>query len=224
MKAPEQLKAVMTDHISRVMARTRGKVRGVDVINEPLAEYNGTMRHTPWHDAMGPDYIAIALQAAEQADPDAELWINEYGWDKDNPKDKERFQALFSLAKDLKGRGIRLDGIGLQGHVLESPRDTANLTVLRRRVDAFATLGVYVRISEIDVTEKAGRKEQAKQMANMLKLAISHPNITGYTTWGIGGPYVSTANVRNPRVEIRTPWDEQLHPTAIYEALQKAAA
>lgn len=224
LKTPDQLKAVMTEHITQVMAHTRGKVKGVDVVNEPLAEYNGNLRDTPWLRGMGPDYIAIALEAAQRADPDAELWINEYGWDKDNQKDEDRFQTLFAIAKNLKARGVRLDGIGLQGHVLVSPRDNANLDVLRRRVDAFAEIGAKVRISEIDVTEKAGRKEQARHMADMLRFAISHPNVTGYTIWGIGGPYVATANVRKPSIEVRTPWDEHLEPTIIYQELQKAAA
>lgn len=221
---PEEAQSAMVEHIKTVMGHTKGRVKGVDVINEPLENYTGNMRQSPWLRGMGRDYIPIALQAAQQADPTAELWINEYGWDKPNQKDEERFQALLAIAKDVKARGIRLDGIGLQAHVLESPRDRADLEVLERRVNEFAAIGVKVRISEMDVTANAGRKEQARQFGDMLRFAIRHPNISGYTMWGIGGPYVHNASANNPTFKTRTPWDENLQPTSIYTALQSAAS
>jgi endo-1,4-beta-xylanase len=220
----DRAQQVMVNHIKTVMGHTKGRVKGVDVINEPLANYSGQMRQSPWLTGMGKEYIPIALQAAHEADPQAELWINEYGWDKANTADEERFQALLAIATDVKSRGIRLDGIGLQAHVLESPRDRANLEVLERRVNELAAIGVKVRISEMDVTANAGRTEQAKQFGDMLRLAIRHPNISGYTMWGIGGPYVHNANLTNPTFKTRTAWDEKLQPTQIYTALQQAAA
>lgn len=222
--SPQDAEAAMVKHIKTVMGHTKGRVKGVDVVNEPLENYSDRMRQSPWLRGMGKEYIPIAFKAAQQADPNAELWINEYGWDKPNQKDEERFQALYAIAKDVKSKGIRLDGIGLQAHVLESPRDSADLAVLRRRVDALAAIGVKVRISEIDITPNAGRREQGRQFAAMLRFAIEHPNISGYTMWGIGGPYVHNASATNPTFKTRTPWDEYLQPTSIYTALQNAAS
>jgi endo-1,4-beta-xylanase len=212
---------VMIRHITAVGEHTRRRVKGIDVVNEPLTNYDATMRDSPWLRSMGEQYIRIAFQTASRANPEAELWLNEYGWDKANQADEARFQKLFAIVKDLKDKGIRIDGIGSQGHVLQIPRDNADIPTLRRRIASFADLGVKVRISEIDVTPDAGRAKQAKQFSDMFELALSDPNISGYTVWGVGGPHVSTASTHEPTLVTRTLWDENLEPTAAYAALQE---
>lgn len=58
--------------------------------------------------------MEIALVAARAADPNAKLYIEEYGVEYVNAKS----DALFYLAQNLKNNGVPLDGIGFEGHVI----------------------------------------------------------------------------------------------------------
>ena len=72
-----RLLARLQSHITTVVGRYRGRIGGWDVVNEALDE-DGTLRRTPWLDAIGEDYIAKAFEFAHAADPDAELYYNDY--------------------------------------------------------------------------------------------------------------------------------------------------
>ena len=69
--------ARLRTHISTVVGRYKGKIRGWDVVNEALNE-DGTMRDSPWRRGIGDDYIAQAFEFAHAADADAELYYNDY--------------------------------------------------------------------------------------------------------------------------------------------------
>ena len=80
------------------------------MVNEALDE-DGTLRKTPWLEAIGEDYIAKAFEFAHEADPDAELYYNDYNLWKPAKRD-----AAVRLVQGLKAKGLRVDGIGEQGH------------------------------------------------------------------------------------------------------------
>ena len=69
--------ARMRAHITAVVGRYRGRIHAWDVVNEALEE-DGTLRRTPWLEAIGEDYIAKAFEFAREADPQAELYYNDY--------------------------------------------------------------------------------------------------------------------------------------------------
>jgi endo-1,4-beta-xylanase len=135
----------MKDHISNVVGRYKGWVNGWDVVNEAVRE-DGNLRNTKWLEIIGPDYIAKAFEYAHQADPCAELYYNDFNMWKAGQR-----QGVIRLVKDLQAKGIRIDGIGMQGHWgLDS--DYPPLDELEASIVAFAELGVKVMITEMDVT------------------------------------------------------------------------
>ena len=67
----------MRTHITTLVGRYKGRIRGWDVVNEALND-DGTLRDSPWRRGIGDDYIAQAFAFARQADPDAELYYNDY--------------------------------------------------------------------------------------------------------------------------------------------------
>ena len=83
--SPDELKDLMVAHIAAEAGRYRGAIYAWDVVNEPFAD-DGQWRRSICYDAMGPDYVAIALKAARAADPDAKLYINDYNVETDGPK------------------------------------------------------------------------------------------------------------------------------------------
>ena len=142
--AREQLLARMREHISTVVGRYRGKVNGWDVVNEVVAE-NGRMRATPWLKLIGQDYVVKAFQFAHEADPKAELYYNDYGLE--NPR--KRAGAL-ALVKQLQAAGVKITGVGLQGHY-QLATNSPTLQEVDDTITAFARLGLRVMITELDM-------------------------------------------------------------------------
>jgi endo-1,4-beta-xylanase len=134
--------ARMHDHIATVVGRYKGKVHGWDVVNEALTD-EGQMQQTKWMQTIGPDYVAKAFEYAHEADPDAELYYNDFSLDKPAKRD-----AAVRLVKELKSHGLRVDGIGIQGHWGMDYPTTENLNAF---IDSVAGIGVKVMVTEMDV-------------------------------------------------------------------------
>ena len=67
-------------HIDAVVGHFKGKVIGWDVVNEAISDAKDQyLRDTPARRAIGDDYIVKAFEFAHAADPDAELYYNDYG-------------------------------------------------------------------------------------------------------------------------------------------------
>ena len=132
----------LRDHIHTVVGRYKGRIDGWDVVNEALNE-DGTLRETPWMQIIGADYLVKAFQFAREADPEAQLYYNDYSL----PNAAKRDGAV-ALVKNLQAQGVTVDGIGMQGHYnLTFPR-TAQLD---SSIVAFSALGVDVMITELDI-------------------------------------------------------------------------
>ena len=106
----ETLLARMRDHIRTVAGRYKGKIYGWDVVNEAIDE-DGSLRKSPWQIGIGDDYVAKAFEFAHEADPDAELYYNDFNLEKPMKR-----AGVIKLVKDLQTRNLRIDGIGNQGH------------------------------------------------------------------------------------------------------------
>ncbi|MEY2393805.1 MAG: endo,4-beta-xylanase [Acidobacteriaceae bacterium] len=111
---PPQLSSILQDHITTVMAHYVGKIYAWDVVNEAFND-DGTMRSTIWYDqpgigftGLGTKYIEQALNWAHLADPNAQLFYNDYNAEPINAKS----DAIYAMAQDFKSRGVPLDGIG----------------------------------------------------------------------------------------------------------------
>ena len=107
----ELLKQRMRKHIHAVVGRYKGRVQGWDVVNEAI-EGNGQWRNSPFYQILGEEYIPLAFQYAQEADPDVELYYNDYGMASPAKRDK-----VVELINMLKQRGIRIDAIGRQSPV-----------------------------------------------------------------------------------------------------------
>jgi endo-1,4-beta-xylanase len=175
--------ALLQNHVTQLVLRYEGKVQEWDVINEPFTE-EGTFKETIWYNNVGPEYIELALQWVHEANPDAQLFINEFATENLNPKS----DALYRLAQDLLARGVPLHGIGFQMHLDESnPPDPEQAAENFRR---FGELGLKVAVTELDVRilkpitpEKLAH--QAEIYRAMLKACLSAPDCDTFVLWGV---------------------------------------
>jgi endo-1,4-beta-xylanase len=171
----------MVAHIAAEAGRYKGAIYAWDVVNEPFTD-DGQWRKSIWYDAMGPDYVAIALRAAQAADPGAKLYVNDYNVETDGPK----MRALYDLVASLKRAGAPIDGVGLQSHFVAgaAPKDLGAV------MDEFAALGVDVAITELDMrirlpVDLKSLATQAADYAAVVGACRATPRCVGVTTWGV---------------------------------------
>jgi len=220
----EELQKIMVDHITTIVNHYKGRVVEWDVVNEPLANrlsvFHGArqgLENTIWYEAMGEEYIDIAFKAAHEADPEAILYLNDYGLERDG----NRWDAIIGLVERLKARGVPIDGVGFESHIY-ADGDYSDSAVLRKHMQKLAELGLKVRISEIDVVGD-DPEEQSNQYVLALDACLREPNCTGYSTWGITDLLGSTtASDRYPlRYGSSLLFDTDLRPKPAYFALQE---
>ena len=136
----------MRKHIQTVVGRYRGRIRGWDVVNEAVTNDANApaLRNTPWRRIIGEDYVTLAYEFAHQADPNAELYYNDY-----NTEDPVKRDRIIRLIKGLMERGIPIHAVGMQAHWnIQSP----SLEEIERSITMFAALGVKVNITELDMS------------------------------------------------------------------------
>lgn len=133
----------MKEHIETVMGRYKGRIHGWDVVNEAIAE-DGGFRKSKWLDIIGEDYVIKAYEYAREVDPNAELYYNEY--DLEKPAKRE---GVIRLIRDLQSKGIRIDGVGIQGHWF---LDYPSIDEIEQEILALSQLGVKLMVTELDVS------------------------------------------------------------------------
>lgn len=139
----DSLKQYMKDHISTVAGHYKGKVFSWDVVNEAL-EGDGSLRKSIFQKLLGDDYIIDAFRLAQQAAPDAELYYNDY-----NIEGLTKRRAAIALIKKIQAAGVRIDGIGIQGHWAAGHVPLADI---EQSIQEFSALGIKVMFTELDLT------------------------------------------------------------------------
>lgn len=206
----------MREYIARIMDRYSDDIAIWDVVNEPVAD-DGSLRGSEsasdsvWFEAMGPEYIDIALLAARDASPTATLLINEFDISMAGPK----FDGLMNLVDDLQQRQIPLDGIGFQMHLFTS-FDTFD--ELRNNFAAVAERGLDIYITELDVSlaDGASTEDQAASYRQIVSICLEQPRCKAVQTWGITDQY-SFRSIFDP-----LPFDRAYQAKPAYRAIQEA--
>jgi endo-1,4-beta-xylanase len=162
----------MHNHIVTVVGRYKGKIGGWDVVNEALNE-DGTLRESPWEKIIGDDYILKAYQFAHEADPQTELYYNDYSLE-----NAPKREGAIALIKKLQAAGIPIAGVGLQGHYKMDWPATAQVD---ETIKAFSKLGVKVMITELDmdVLPPATHSQAAEVSMNFALRAELNPYTKG---------------------------------------------
>lgn len=135
---------VMRAHIAKVAGRYAGRLHAWDVVNEVIAD-DGSYRPTTWVEGVGggDELVKHAFKYAEKYAPDTELYYNDF-----NAWRPEKRDGIVRMVQMLQREGIRIDGVGIQGHWgLNFPKNE----YITAAIDAFAALGIKVMITELDL-------------------------------------------------------------------------
>ena len=231
LRSAEELKAIMKEHISTVVGRYKGRIKGWDVVNEAIME-DGSYRKSPFYQILGEEFIPLAFQYTHEADPEAELYYNDY-----NMWAEGKRNTVVKLIGELRKRGLRIDAVGMQSHMgISKP----NLTEYEKSIEAFASAGVKIMMTEFDMsaipTERLtadlaeggadpakarnpyadGLPDEAYQrwhsrMEKVWEIIMRHSDdITRVTFWGVcdGDSWLNNFPVRG-RTDYALPFDRQ---------------
>jgi endo-1,4-beta-xylanase len=185
---------LMKTHIQTVVGHFKGKVAAWDVVNEAFDD-SGNMRvaESIWAKKLGKDYIARAFKYANEADPAALLFYNDYGQE----YSVNKLQGILNMVADFKKRGIPIHGLGLQMHLGLNASDNGLLTA----ISEYGKTGLKIHFSELDINLTNGTKNasltltpalQALQKAKYKTVAEYYQKIIdpkqqfGITTWNVG--------------------------------------
>ena len=189
----QQALDIMKKHITNVMQQYKGKVREWDVVNECLDDNQSAVRTNPdayelkknsvWQQAIGDDYVDSAFVYARQADPNAILYLNDYGVEFQG---KAKSAAFYNLAMRMKKNGIPIDGVGLQCHFSIDDVDSTKLDNTIRR---FEEAGLLCIITELDMgipdTSEKNLLEQARLYRVITDIMLKYDNCPSMVIWGL---------------------------------------
>jgi endo-1,4-beta-xylanase len=142
IKDADSIKQFFTNHINTVAAHYDGKVFSWDVVNEALEE-DGSLRKSIFLQKLGEDYIVEAFRLAQKASPHSELYYNDY-----NIEQPRKRAGAIALIKKIQAAGVRIDGVGIQGHwrAYNIP-----LKDIEESIREFSALGIKVMFTELDL-------------------------------------------------------------------------
>jgi endo-1,4-beta-xylanase len=153
----------MRRHIETVAGRYKGRVHAWDVVNE-VVDNDGSYRPTTWVNGVGSgdELVKAAFRFASEYAPATELYYNDF-----NAWRPAKRDGIVRMVKMLQAEGIRIDGIGMQGHWgLNYPKTE----YIEAAIDAYAALGVKVMITELDVDVLPLTRE-----GQIIGTVMSHP-------------------------------------------------
>lgn len=143
-KSHDALVEQMRSYIETVAGRYSGRIHAWDVVNEVI-DNDGSYRPTTWVKGIGngDELVKLAFKFAAQYAPGTELYYNDFNVWRPTKRD-----GIVRMIRMLQKEGIRIDGVGIQGHWgLNFPKNK----YIEAAIDSFAALGVKVMITELDV-------------------------------------------------------------------------
>ncbi len=232
----EVVLARLKSHIMTVVGRYKGRIIGWDVFNESIADGGDgsteNLRTFSWYKAVGPDVLTLAFKWAHEADPKAKLYYNDYNIEQGAVENKGKHASSMLLLKRLIAEGAPITGVGIQGHW---HLDT-NLADVEKAIEDYASLGLKVSITELDVTatgDNSGAfsvaqgqrtipaenyQKQAEVYKKLFEIFMRHSKVIERVTfWGLS----DTRSWRRGQDALL--FDGELNPKPAYKAVIEAA-
>ncbi len=188
---------VFETYLDTVVPHFAGRLQSWDVVNEPFwlgRDKPGTFRPGPWYNALGADYIFRAFRRTAELDPGVKLVLNEAWTERNDPVGLAVRRSLLALIDRMQDKGIRLDAIGLQGHLTpQIPYDDKGFGDFLHQI---AARGLDIYITEFDIDdesypgdESARDKAVAARTMAFLDIVLSVPAVKAIMCWGLSDRY-----------------------------------
>ena len=209
-------------HIRAVVSHYKDDVYAWDVINEVIDPKQADgFRRSPWFRITGTDFIDTAFRVAHEVAPKAKLYINEY----DTTESPKR-EFLYKLVRDLRKRGVPVDGVG---HQMHSKINSPSAMEIVETINMFSALGVDNQITELDISVYGDSKSRYTAIpdAVLVQQALRYRDyfqafrqlkgkISSVTFWGQADDHTWLKSYPIARLDLPLPFDEQLQAKPAY--------
>ncbi|MGJ1448693.1 endo-1,4-beta-xylanase [Sphingobacterium spiritivorum] len=186
----------MKTYIEGMVNHFKGKVTQWDVFNEAFNN-DGSLRSLTnndlsksnvfiWEHYLGRDFAKKAFMYARQADPVADLFMNDYALERSSQK----LNAFVTLAKELKAANAGITGVSTQMHIDVNTGKSGIDNAFRQ----LASTGLKVKVTELDISCNSSNPTQAllqsqsdmyKYVVQSYKANVPAAQRAGITTWGV---------------------------------------
>jgi beta-glucosidase len=215
----------LENHIRGVVSHYKEDVYAWDVVNEVIdpREPDG-FRKSPWFLIAGVDFIETAFRVAHETAPHAKLFINEY-----DTTERPKRTFLYNLVRNLRKRGVPVDGVG---HQMHSNIRTPAAAEIVETVNMFSALGVDNQITELDMSVYSDRtsryasipetllEQQAQRYREYFNAFRQlKRKISSVTFWGQADDHTWLKSYFIRRLDLPLLFDEHLQPKAAYWAV-----
>lgn len=221
----DKAKQLLSDYIHTVVERYRGKILCWDVINEAIDDVNNTnplnLKDSFWLRKLGPDFIKYAFQFANEADPDVQLYYNEYSIETIGLK----ATRTINLVNWLRSQGAIVHGIGLQYHIDSSTTITPG-DGHYQSAQQFIDNKLNIMVTELDVRvptsgacpiDAQDLQKQADIYRSMLELVLHFsPNCKAMLTWGFTDRFSWIPEAYHNNAGAALPLDSLYYPKPAY--------
>lgn len=187
------LSAVLQNHAYTLVSHFGDQCYSWDVVNEAFSDSPaGAYQSNIWHDTIGPEYVPMAFAAAQKAVEDNNLNVKLYYNDYNIESPGNKSTAAQNLVKELKGRGIQIDGVGLESHFIAG--ETPSQAAQTENMQAFTALGVDVVVTELDVRvalppTAASEAQQVADYYSTVAACVAVKGCVGITVWDFVDTY-----------------------------------
>ncbi|XP_031103178.1 endo-1,4-beta-xylanase 4-like [Ipomoea triloba] len=174
----QRLRQFATSRLRSVMERYKDTFIHWDVNNEML-HYDFYERRLE-----NPKASLEFYHMAQAIDPNTTLFMNDFRL-VESCGNGSNVDGYIAKIREFQLNGIKLLGMGLEGHFF----DGLNPVFSRAVMDKFATVGVPVWLTEVDVNITYGVEKQAQYLERVLREGYAHPGIGGIVIWAAINPY-----------------------------------
>lgn len=174
------LMSAVQNRLNGLLSRYKGKFSHYDVNNEML---HGSF----YQGRLGKDIRANMFKTANQLDPSATLFVNDYHVE-DGCDTKSCPEGYIEHILGLQEQGAPVGGIGIQGHI-----DNPVGPITNSALDKLGILGLPIWFTELDVSS-VNEYVRADDLEVMLREAFAHPAVDGIMLWGFWELFMSRDN------------------------------
>ncbi|KAH7103631.1 glycoside hydrolase superfamily [Auriculariales sp. MPI-PUGE-AT-0066] len=213
------LTSVIQNHVTTIMTRYKGQIYAWDVVNEVIDDSSGGLRDSVFSRLLNETFIDIAFKAARAADPTAKLYINDYNIDYAGTK----LTAMLGLLSRLKSRGVPVDGVGTQAHLI-----AGQVSAFTSATQQLHNTGLDVAITELDIriskpVTSTSLTQQQADYNTVTKACMNLPRCVGITVWGVSDKN-SWVDSTFPSYDSPLLWDDNVQKKAAYTGAEQAIA
>lgn len=230
----QNARQLLINHVRTVVSHYRGRMHSWDVVNEilePADRRSDLFRSSLWLELLGPEWIDLAFHTAHEADPATLLVYNENWLESDRETSRTKRQRVLELLAEWKRRGVPVQALGLQAHLLTDERLAQDLGQFVERV---AGLGLKVLVTELDVRDRNAPPTLAQRdsmvagkYADFLAAVLPSQAVAAVITWGLSDRYTwinhHPGSRRADGLPSRPlPFDADFEPTPAWHAMARA--